>query len=186
LVGIVTFGLTIPGLDYNFATRVDRQLLDDILEGCKDMGCSINYAVEPSAPATPAPTPPASPGGTPGGAAIPGRVPGFIILARGEGATRESDFKFSVGKRNSGALEGWLVWAPKAGGHIQNVTLSSVDGGGGTASVWGKVPFQGAQWTFNLVANAQTATMKLHRPDGSVYATWGGQVTGGSVLVAGP
>ncbi|WP_322795094.1 trypsin-like serine peptidase [Tepidiforma sp.] len=82
VVGVHVRGVGSQG--YNEAMRIDEELLNDILEGCRQMDCWFDYVVEevptPTATATPTrtPTPTATPTSTPtrpagGGVSI--RVP---------------------------------------------------------------------------------------------------------------
>src|SRR5262249_41401090 len=155
----------------NYATRIRPQMIADLIEGCHQIGCTFDYYIEPvatppvastpvPAPSTATPSPaPTAAAPLPANPTVPPRVPGYIIYAGGEGAATDSDFRFSIGKRDNGTLEGWLVWAPYADGHIANVTLSTMEGSGGTVSVWGKEQIQGLPWAFNLVASKQSAVI---------------------------
>jgi V8-like Glu-specific endopeptidase len=44
VVGVHTTG----GTDFNFGSRIDQELLDDILNGCAEIACSISYFIEPA------------------------------------------------------------------------------------------------------------------------------------------
>jgi glutamyl endopeptidase len=57
IVGVHTQG----GTEANYGRRIQEALLGDILNGCAEMGCEIEYYIEEDAGPTPTPTPP--PGG---------------------------------------------------------------------------------------------------------------------------
>ncbi len=62
IFGLVVGVHTTGGTDFNRGIRIDSGLLDDILEGCRVMRCTIAYVVEPELGpgprATPEPAPP--------------------------------------------------------------------------------------------------------------------------------
>jgi V8-like Glu-specific endopeptidase len=60
VVGVHTHG----GIQLNSGTRIDWQLLSDLLQGCREMGCSIAWEIEAPTP-TPTPTPTRTPTPTP-------------------------------------------------------------------------------------------------------------------------
>ena len=80
IVGIHTTGAT-SAIPHNAGTRIDAELLDDLLEGCRQMSCTLAYAVEQTGPgtATPTntvtPTPTKTPTRTPTPTATPTRAP---------------------------------------------------------------------------------------------------------------
>jgi V8-like Glu-specific endopeptidase len=83
IVGVHTTG----GTAYNRGSRIDAELLDDILEGCRVMSCTIAYVVEPGSGADPGdpPVPPPAAEPTP-----PSELPPrpFKVFAPEVGADR--------------------------------------------------------------------------------------------------
>ncbi len=70
IVGIHVRGVAAGG--YNEATRIDQEVIDDLLTACFEMGCSFDYEVEGPAPT---PTPTATATRTPTPTATPARSP---------------------------------------------------------------------------------------------------------------
>lgn len=68
IVGIHVRGVAAGG--YNEATRIDREVLNDLVTACLEMGCSFEWEEEPAG-ATPTPTPTRTPTAT----ATPTRTP---------------------------------------------------------------------------------------------------------------
>lgn len=64
IVGVVSFEFTLDDVSGNVATRIDEFVLDDLLTGCDEIGCSFDFFVE-GAPGTPTPTSTPSPSPVP-------------------------------------------------------------------------------------------------------------------------
>lgn len=76
IVGIHTTGAG-SSSPWNSGSRVDRELLDDLLEACSQMSCTLAYAIEvPGSTPTPTNTPTATPTKTPTATPTVTRTPG--------------------------------------------------------------------------------------------------------------
>ncbi len=73
IMGLIVGVHTTGGKSYNRGARIDSELLDDIMEGCRVMKCTIMALVEntPTPTTTPTKTPTATPSATPTGTAQP-------------------------------------------------------------------------------------------------------------------
>ncbi|MCX6022214.1 MAG: hypothetical protein NTZ05_10885 [Chloroflexi bacterium] len=118
----------------------------------------------------------------------PPPMPTHVKLVSGEGAIPEADFKFSIGERADGACEGWLVHAPRNGGHLVSAAIHMVGvGADGQASVWGDLtaPDVAGPTPFNLVVSAARYHLTVYRTSGEKAFEQQGPVVDGAIRVAG-
>lgn len=158
----------------------------DVSDGWLPVGSPLTITFTANPPPSAGPTAPGSAPVGPSPSPAPSGASVHVKYAGGEGATRTADFKFSVGQRADGIVEGWLTHAPKVGDHFVSAKLNSIDSQNGSASVWGiaNQSSTGRQYPFNLFLTEQTYQFTAY--DGATGATARrdeGTIVGGAVRI---
>jgi hypothetical protein len=112
-----------------------------------------------------------------------------VRYAGGEGAIAAADFKFSVGTTEAGGFEGWLIHAPRSGGHVLSTAINSIEVQAGVAGVWGLAQDMATGWTgpFNMVVTEHSYRFTTYDAvTGAVSLNHEGALIGGSLRVVGP